>query len=111
MACTLAVSTDYQGSMLLTRTRCRIGLLCVVSATGKKKKTAAAESMEQTDPPSIPVADLFRGRPFPEGEWQQYQDECGPLTHHECMPFLQAVPLSHGAEGLGFVAQLPVPLL
>ena len=31
--------------------------------------------LQQTDPPSIPVADLFSGRPFPEGERQAYTDE------------------------------------
>ena len=30
---------------------------------------------QQTDPPSIPVVDLFPSGEFPEGEIQQYKDE------------------------------------
>ncbi|KAG1362798.1 hypothetical protein COCNU_10G010170 [Cocos nucifera] len=33
------------------------------------------ESLQQTDPPSIPVDDLFPFGEFPEGEIQQYKDE------------------------------------
>jgi methionyl aminopeptidase len=31
--------------------------------------------LEQTDPPSIPVIDLFPSGNFPEGEIQQYKDD------------------------------------
>jgi hypothetical protein len=31
--------------------------------------------VEQTDPPSIPVLDLYPSGDFPEGEIQQYKDE------------------------------------
>jgi hypothetical protein len=31
--------------------------------------------LEQTDPPSIPIIDLFPSGNFPEGEIQQYKDE------------------------------------
>jgi hypothetical protein len=31
--------------------------------------------IEQTDPPSIPVLDLYPSGNFPEGEIQQYKDE------------------------------------
>ena len=37
----------------------------------RKKK----EAPQQTDPPSIPVVDLFPYGDFPEGEIQQYKDE------------------------------------
>jgi len=37
----------------------------------RKKK----EILEQTDPPSISVIDLFPSGDFPEGEIQQYKDE------------------------------------
>lgn len=37
----------------------------------RKKK----ELLEQTDPPSISVIDLFPSGDFPEGEIQQYKDE------------------------------------
>lgn len=37
----------------------------------RKKK----ELPQQTDPPSIPVVDLFPSGEFPEGEIQQYKDE------------------------------------
>lgn len=40
----------------------------VCDVSGKKKKV-------QTDPPSIPVAELFPEGDFPEGEWQSYKDE------------------------------------
>lgn len=32
-------------------------------------------SVTQTDPPSIPVDELFLSSDFPEGEIQQYKDE------------------------------------
>ena len=32
-------------------------------------------SLEQTDPPSIPVADLFPDGEFPLGEFQDYKDD------------------------------------
>ena len=41
--------------------------LCMI----RKKK----ELPEQTDPPTIPVLDLFPSGDFPEGEIQQYKDE------------------------------------
>lgn len=37
----------------------------------RKKK----EPPQQTDPPSIPVAELYPSGEFPEGEIQQYKDE------------------------------------
>lgn len=36
--------------------------------------------LEQTDPPSIPVKDLFPSGDFPEGEIQQYKDGLVSLT-------------------------------
>lgn len=36
----------------------------------KKKST-----LQQTDPPSIPVKEFFPNGEFPEGEIQQYKDE------------------------------------
>jgi len=36
--------------------------------TGKKKKV-------QTEPPTVPIAELFAGGIAPEGEWQSYKDE------------------------------------
>ncbi|MFQ6633857.1 hypothetical protein Gotur_010278, partial [Gossypium turneri] len=33
------------------------------------------EPLKQTDPPSIPVVELFPSREFPEGEIQQYKDD------------------------------------
>eukprot|EP01018_Ginkgo_biloba_P039004 Gb_20446 [translate_table: standard] len=47
-------------------------------AKKKKKKSKSKkkkEPLEQTDPPSIPVMDLFPSGDFPEGEIQQYRDE------------------------------------
>ncbi|MCI12243.1 methionine aminopeptidase 2B-like protein, partial [Trifolium medium] len=45
----------------------------------KKKKKAKSKKkkgpIEQTDPPSIPVLDLYPSGNFPEGEIQQYKDE------------------------------------
>lgn len=51
-------------------------LLCIVpdvifATVGKKKKV-------QTDPPTIPVAELLPGGVAPEGEWQSYKDEYVP---------------------------------
>nr|AFK37081.1 unknown [Lotus japonicus] len=47
--------------------------------TKKKKKKAKnkkkKELLQQTDPPTIPVIDLFPSGDFPEGEIQQYKDD------------------------------------
>ncbi|GJR57195.1 methionine aminopeptidase 2B [Tanacetum coccineum] len=48
------------------------------AAKKKKKKNKSKkkkEPKEQTDPPSIPVAQLFPQGNFPEGEIQQYKDD------------------------------------
>ncbi|KAK3031395.1 hypothetical protein RJ639_037393 [Escallonia herrerae] len=51
------------------------------AAKKKKKKNKSKkkkEVPEQTDPPTIPVTELFPSGEFPEGEIQQYKDEgCG----------------------------------
>uniref|UniRef100_A0A0C9S3Q7 Methionine aminopeptidase 2 n=1 Tax=Wollemia nobilis TaxID=56998 RepID=A0A0C9S3Q7_9CONI len=47
-------------------------------AKKKKKKTKSKkkkEPLDQTFPPSIPVAELFPSGDFPEGEIQQYKDD------------------------------------
>ncbi|XP_030955261.1 methionine aminopeptidase 2B-like isoform X1 [Quercus lobata] len=41
----------------------------------KNKSKKKKELPEQTDPPSIPVTDLFPSGEFPEGEIQQYKDD------------------------------------
>ncbi|KAF8113880.1 hypothetical protein N665_0045s0118 [Sinapis alba] len=41
----------------------------------KNKKKKKKSSLQQTDPPSIPVIDLFPSGEFPEGEIQQYKDD------------------------------------
>lgn len=47
--------------------------------TKKKKKKSKSkkkkEPLEQTDPPTIPIKDLFPSGDFPEGEIQQYKDD------------------------------------
>ncbi|KAG7570409.1 Winged helix DNA-binding domain superfamily [Arabidopsis thaliana x Arabidopsis arenosa] len=48
------------------------------ASTKKKKKSKSKKkksSLQQTDPPSIPVLELFPSRDFPEGEIQQYKDD------------------------------------
>ncbi|KAJ6823103.1 methionine aminopeptidase 2B-like isoform X4 [Iris pallida] len=48
------------------------------STKKKKKKNRTKKKKEspvQTDPPSIPVDELFPSREFPEGEIQQYKDD------------------------------------
>lgn len=48
------------------------------AAKKKKKKPKSKKKkagLEQTDPPSIPVADLFPSGDFPEGEIQHYKDD------------------------------------
>lgn len=47
-------------------------------AKKKKKKNKSKKKKEppqQTDPPSIPVIELFPSGEFPEGEIQQYKDD------------------------------------
>lgn len=41
----------------------------------KKKKSKGKKKKVQTDPPTIPVADLLPGGSAPEGEWQSYKDD------------------------------------
>jgi methionyl aminopeptidase len=36
---------------------------------------AGPRPTEQTDPPTVPVKDLFPSGQFPEGEWQSYNEE------------------------------------
>ena len=43
----------------------------VINCSCRKKK----DPLEQTDPPSIPVDELFPSGEFPEGEIQEYKDE------------------------------------
>ncbi|CAL9218641.1 unnamed protein product [Arabidopsis halleri] len=49
------------------------------ASTKKKKKKSKSKKkksiLQQTDPPSIPVLELFTSGDFPEGEIQQYKDE------------------------------------
>lgn len=48
------------------------------AAKKKKKKSKAKKKkdpLQQTDPPSIPVDELFPSGDFPEGEIQQYKDD------------------------------------
>ncbi|KAL9661732.1 hypothetical protein QQ045_026560 [Rhodiola kirilowii] len=48
----------------------------VVKKKKKKSKTKKKkEALQQTDPPSVPVIDLFPSGEFPEGEIQQYKDD------------------------------------
>lgn len=46
-------------------------LMISCSLTHRKKK----EPLKQTDPPSIPIVELFPSKEYPEGEIQQYKDE------------------------------------
>lgn len=41
----------------------------------KKSKNKESTKKVQTDPPEVPVAELFPRGIFPEGEWQSYQNE------------------------------------
>ena len=36
---------------------------------------AGKKAKQQTDPPSIPVSQLYTNGNFPEGEWQSYKEE------------------------------------
>ncbi|EFH58212.1 hypothetical protein ARALYDRAFT_483541, partial [Arabidopsis lyrata subsp. lyrata] len=54
------------------------GLKAEASTKKKKKKSKSKKkksSLQQTDPPSIPVLELFPSGDFPEGEIQQYKDD------------------------------------
>ncbi|RVW32630.1 Methionine aminopeptidase 2B [Vitis vinifera] len=55
------------------------GFVSFTEVVKKKKKKSKSkkkkELPEQTDPPSIPVVELFPSGEFPEGEIQQYKDE------------------------------------
>ncbi|WVY99847.1 hypothetical protein V8G54_025917 [Vigna mungo] len=60
-------------------------------ARSKKKK----ELLEQTDPPSISVIDLFPSGDFPEGEIQQYKDESAVADNNK----LQRLDFHHLTDG------------
>lgn len=47
----------------------------VAKKSKRKSKSKKKEPLVQTDPPSIPVADLFPSEDFPEGEIQHYKDD------------------------------------
>lgn len=47
----------------------------VAKKNKRKSKSKKKEPLVQTDPPSIPVADLFPSEDFPEGEIQHYKDD------------------------------------
>ena len=49
--------------------------ICRFIYAGKKSKV-------QTDPPTIPVADLLPGGIAAEGEWQSYKDKSGTFCKH-----------------------------
>ncbi|EOA27145.1 hypothetical protein CARUB_v10023245mg [Capsella rubella] len=54
------------------------GIKAEASTKKKKKKSKSKKkknSLQQTDPPSIPVLELFPSGEFPEGEIQQYKDD------------------------------------
>lgn len=47
----------------------------VAKKSKRKSKSKKKEPLVQTDPPSIPVADLFPSEDFPEGEIQHYKED------------------------------------
>ena len=57
--------------MLMDIARLSLSSIFFFFYMNRKKK----EAPQQTDPPSIPVVDLFPYGDFPEGEIQQYKDE------------------------------------
>ncbi|KAK9810488.1 hypothetical protein WJX72_011481 [[Myrmecia] bisecta] len=67
--------------------------------SAKKKKPA-----EQSDPPSIPVAQLFPSGIFPEGEWQSYKDDqrwretSEEKRHLDCLQHDMINEVRHAAE-------------
>lgn len=38
-------------------------------------RNVGGKTPQQTEPPSVPVADFFPSGVFPEGEWQSYKNE------------------------------------
>ena len=69
----------------------------------KKKKKSKKKKVEQTEPPTIGLSKLFPDGKFPEGELQEYKNECAflqfpcsyadenvsTLTLHVAMPSAQ----------------------
>jgi methionyl aminopeptidase len=47
----------------------------VAAAAPPKKASSSKTATAQTDPPTVPVATLFPGDAYPEGEWQSYADD------------------------------------
>lgn len=43
----------------------------------KKSKKKAAKSEQQSEPPRVGLSKLFPDGNYPEGELQEYKDECG----------------------------------
>lgn len=46
----------------------------------KKKKKSKKKKLEQTEPPTIGLSKLFPDGKFPEGELQEYKNECAYLS-------------------------------
>ena len=46
----------------------------------KKKKKSKKKKLEQTEPPTIGLSKLFPDGKFPEGELQEYKNECVSIS-------------------------------
>lgn len=70
--CQLMADTNgwQQYALVLSRCDRRKQTLqcCIVAVAGAARTT-------QTDPPSVPIKQLFHDSVFPEGEWQSYKDD------------------------------------
>ena len=82
-------------------------------AAAKKKKSGAGQAQEglagpvpteQTDPPTVPIKQLFTSHIYPEGEMQEYKDECVPLQK-----LLLSQPLSFKLFKLDLSSHLHAP--
>jgi hypothetical protein len=76
-------SGETNGAMLDTANAQDAETADVTKMKKKKKKSGAAKG--QTEPPTVPISDLFPNGRYPEGEWQSYSDECAAFCNLEPM--------------------------
>ena len=66
----------------------------------KKKKKSKKKKVEQTEPPTIGLSKLFPDSKFPEGELQEYKNECAhsSLSAREQQTALLTIDCPHAQQ-------------
>jgi hypothetical protein len=73
---TNGVFSAYRLAQLSNETHWISNLLGEAKKKKKKKKTNKKKKVEQSEPPRVGLSKLFPSGIYPEGEIQEYKDEC-----------------------------------